>query len=68
MLKAQVNKGILKDIQQSEDFWASYQNWSEQYFKSFYDSFLKANKQIDGMESYNKVVLLLVNYYKTKEL
>ncbi len=68
ILKAEVNKGILKDIRQSEDFWISYQNWSEQYFKSFYDSFLKANKQIDGMKSYNKVVLLLVNYYKTEEL
>lgn len=67
-LKIELNKGILKDIQQSEKFWESYQNWSEKYFKTFYDSFLKANKQKDGIKSYNKVVLLLVNYYKTQEL
>jgi hypothetical protein len=67
-LKIELNKGILKDIKQSEDFWESYQNWSEKYFKTFYDSFLKANKQKDGIKSYNKVVLLLVNYYKTQEL
>lgn len=67
-LKIELNKGILKDIRQSEDFWDSYQNWSEKYFKTFYDSFLKANKQIDGIKSYNKVVLLLVNYHKTQEL
>jgi hypothetical protein len=67
-LKIELNKGVLKDIQQSEDFWKSYQNWSEKYFKTFYDSFLKANKQKDGIKSYNKVVLLLVNYYKTQEI
>ncbi|NEW78670.1 MAG: DUF3810 domain-containing protein [Gelidibacter sp.] len=68
LLKIELNKGILKDIQKSEAFWESYQNWTEKYFKTFYDSFLKANKQQDGMKSYNKVVLLLVNYYKTEEL
>ncbi len=67
-LKIEINKGILKDIRQSEAFWESYQNWSEQYFKTFYDTFLKANKQIDGMKSYNKVVVLLVNYHKKREL
>ncbi|MDP2068944.1 MAG: DUF3810 domain-containing protein [Lutibacter sp.] len=67
-LKIELNKGILKDIRQSEEFWESYQNWSEKYFKTFYDSFLKANKQKDGMKSYNKVVVLLVNYHKTNEL
>ena len=66
-LKIKMNKGILKDIQQSEAFWESYQNWSEQYFKTFYDNFLKANKQADGMKSYNKVVVLLINYHKIKE-
>ena len=67
-LKIELNKGILKDISQSEAFWESYQNWSEQYFKTFYDTFLKANNQKDGMKSYNKVVVLLINYHKNKEL
>lgn len=68
VLKIEINKGILKDIRQSEAFWESYQNWTETYFKAFYDTFLKANKQKDGIKSYNKVVSLLVNYYKTQEL
>lgn len=67
-LKIGINKGILKDIKQSEAFWESYQNWTEKYFKTFYNTFLKANKQKDGINSYNKVVSLLVNYYKTQEL
>jgi len=67
-LKVTINKGILKDIQQNQDFWKSYQNWSEKYFKNFYNSFLKANKQKDGIKGYNKLVFLLINYYKTNEL
>ncbi|MFK5957902.1 MAG: DUF3810 domain-containing protein [Lutibacter sp.] len=63
-----LNKGILKDMQQSQDFWQSYQNWSEKYFKTFYDSFLKANKQKDGIQGYSKMVSLLINYYKLETL
>jgi hypothetical protein len=68
LLKEKLNKGVLKDMQQSQDFWESYQNWSEPFFKLFYDSFLKANKQEAGIYGYNKVVLLLINYHLTKEL
>lgn len=67
-LKPLINNGILKDIQQSQDFWKSYQNWSEKYFKIFYDSFLKANQQKDGIKSYHKMVSLLINYHKTMPL
>ncbi|WP_372792923.1 DUF3810 domain-containing protein [Lutibacter sp.] len=68
VLVASLNKGIRKDLQNSQDFWASYQNWSEKYFKIFYDSFLKANMQKDGIKGYSKMVSLLINYYKTEEL
>lgn len=68
ILKNELSKGIQKDMQQSQDFWKSYQNWSEKYFKFFYDSFLKANKQKDGIKGYSKMVVLLINYYKSQEL
>ena len=67
-LKLTINKGILKDIQQSQKFWNSYQNWSEKYFKLFYDSFLKVNQQKDGIKSYHKMVSLLINYHKLTPL
>lgn len=67
-LKLTLNKGVLKDIQQSQNFWRSYQNWSEQFFKIFYDSYLKANKQKHGIDGYNKVVLLLINYHLSEEI
>ncbi len=67
-LKPLINKGILKDFKQSQDFWESYHNWSEKYFKTFYDNYLKANKQKDGIKGYNKLVTLLINYYKTEDI
>jgi len=63
-LKPLINKGILKDMQQSQKFWESYQNWTEKYFKTFYDNYLKANKQADGIKGYSKMVVLLINYHK----
>jgi len=68
LLKEKLNKGVLKDMKQTQDFWMSYQNWSEPFFKLFYDSYLKANKQKSGIEGYNKVVLLLINHHLTTKI
>ncbi|HKJ06483.1 MAG TPA: DUF3810 domain-containing protein, partial [Flavobacteriaceae bacterium] len=65
-LLSEINLGVLKDYERSAAFWQSYQNRSEKYFKWFYDSFLKLNQQEEGIESYNKMVPLLINYYKSK--
>ena len=54
--------GILKNIQETEDFWQSYQNKAEPFFKLFYDNYLKANQQKDGLQSYSNMVNLLVAY------
>ena len=67
-LMATINKGILKDLQQNQDFWELYQNWTEKYFKNFYDTYLKANQQKDGIKSYSKMLVLLINYHKTARL
>ncbi|WP_091410816.1 DUF3810 domain-containing protein [Aquimarina amphilecti] len=58
--------GIRKNYQEVNEFWMSYQNPLEPLFKSTYDTYLKANNQPKGMETYSYVVALLVNYYKDK--
>ncbi|WP_428743344.1 DUF3810 domain-containing protein [Tenacibaculum sp.] len=63
-----VNKGILKNYQNMREFWDAYQNPAEPLFKKTYSSYLKANKQDKGMESYSYVVALFVNYFETKTL
>ncbi|MEO5777613.1 MAG: DUF3810 domain-containing protein [Flavobacterium sp.] len=63
-----VNKGILKNYKESELFWEQYDTFIDKGFHAFYDQFLKANQQKDGLESYSKFVDLLINYYKEKEI
>ena len=63
-----IHPGILKNFQESEDFWKQYETPIETGFKIFYDNFLKINQQKDGLDSYSKFVDLMVNYYKTKSL
>ncbi|MDO6760115.1 DUF3810 domain-containing protein [Tamlana sp. 2_MG-2023] len=63
-----VNPGIFKNYKEVREFWELHQNPAEPLFKSFYNGFLKANKQSKGMQSYNYVVALLVNYYEKNSL
>ncbi len=58
-----INFGILKNYKEVQDFWNGYQNITEPVFKETYNSFLKANNQQGGMESYSYVVALYVNYF-----
>ncbi|MEW7279121.1 DUF3810 domain-containing protein [Aquimarina sp. 2201CG1-2-11] len=60
--------GIRKNYQLVSEFWESYENPLEPLFKSTYDSYLKANNQPEGLETYSYVVALLVNYYKTRPI
>ena len=66
-LKKTVHVGILKNYQESQDFWKQYDTFIDEGFHAFYDTFLKTNNQKDGMDSYSKFIDLMVNYYKGKE-
>lgn len=65
---SKVNTGILKNYQENQDFWQSYENPVEPVFEKTFDTFLKANNQSAGMKSYSYVVALLVNYYQNNSL
>jgi len=67
-LSETVNKGILKNYKEMRLFWENYKNPAEPLFKITYSSYLKANKQDKGMESYSYVVALMVNYFETNSL
>ncbi len=60
-----VNKGILKNYQESTDFWKKYENPFEPVFAKTFDTYLKANQQKQGIKSYNYVVGLVVAYSQT---
>ncbi len=61
-----INKGILKDYNNSYLHWKQYENPIEPYLKKGYNSYLKANKQSKGINSYSYVVDLLIAYNKNK--
>jgi hypothetical protein len=59
-----VNKGVLIDFKESSEFWDQYRNPIESLIKKGYNSYLKANKQANGIQSYNYVVDLIISYYE----
>ncbi|WP_158976128.1 DUF3810 domain-containing protein [Cellulophaga sp. L1A9] len=63
-LIAKVNAGVLQNYQELNTFWLQYENVTEPLFKAVFNSFLKVNKQEDGIKSYSKVVFLLVSYHQ----
>lgn len=60
------NAGVLKDYRESSVFWKQYQNPIEPFIKKGYNSYLKANKQSKGIQSYNYVVDLIISYANRK--
>lgn len=64
--KPTINLGIIENFKESEIFWEQYDTFIDKGFHVFYDQFLKANQQKDGIDSYSKFVDLLINYYKEK--
>ncbi|WP_212906141.1 DUF3810 domain-containing protein [Capnocytophaga stomatis] len=60
-VKGKIRYGIFENYAETRRFWQQYENKAEPIFKASYDAFLKANKQQQGIESYNLVVGLLIN-------
>lgn len=59
---SKINKGIRKELKDNYDFWKQFENPIEPYLKKGYNSYLKANNQAKGIESYSYVVDLLIAY------
>ena len=65
-LSKKVHKGIRKDLYNTHLFWKQFENPIEPYLKKGYNSYLKANNQTKGIDSYSYVVDLLIAYFKQK--
>lgn len=63
-LLSKLNGGVKLNFQEMSAFWNQYENPLEPVFKSIFNSFLKANNQAQGIQSYNAVVSLLIAYHK----
>ena len=63
-----LNPGILESYKEISRFWNQYKNPLEPIIKKSYDSYLKANGQSMGIESYDGMVGLVVGYLKKNNL
>ncbi|MCC9043731.1 DUF3810 domain-containing protein [Myroides sp. M-43] len=57
-----IRPGVKQNLNENIVFWSEYKNFTDTFFKVFYNSFLKLNNQKEGLQSYNKFVDLLINY------
>ena len=64
ILYSQLNPGIHKNIKQTREFWNKYDNPFEYLFEKSYDTYLKAQGQKQGIESYNQMVAYLIEYHQ----
>jgi hypothetical protein len=67
-LKERISVPVKQDMKTDRAYWLRYQNQIGYITGLFYDQFLKANKQPDGLRSYNRMINLTLAYYKKKTL
>ncbi|MBM3401377.1 MAG: DUF3810 domain-containing protein [Bacteroidetes bacterium] len=65
-LKNRISEPFLADLKNEKAYWEKYSGLTRRFTNIFYDSYLKANKQPDGLKSYNRMILLTMAYYKKK--
>lgn len=65
-LREQLPAEVEVDLQLNREFWAKYDGRIAEVSNRVNDTYLKANGQKDGVESYNRMVDLIVAYYKMK--
>ena len=63
-LRDGLNPGVRANFRELQEFWKAFQNPLEPVFKSIFNSYLQVNRQKDGIRSYNRVVSLMVSYYR----
>ncbi|MDP3466859.1 MAG: DUF3810 domain-containing protein [Daejeonella sp.] len=65
-LKSRISESFLADLNNERAYWEEYRGMTRKFSNIFYDNYLKANKQPDGMKSYNRMIILTMAYYKKK--
>jgi hypothetical protein len=65
-LTAKYSEGVKRDLQSNSDFWKQFEGPVEEMQERINDSYLKSNKQADGIYSYGRMVDLLLAEYRSK--
>jgi hypothetical protein len=65
-MKTRYSPAVISDIKADRAYWLRYQNKLSKVSGLFYDQFLKANKQPEGLRTYNRMIILTMGWYKTR--
>lgn len=60
IIQADYPPGLIRDLKANHDFWQSFSGPVEQLSERMNDAYLKANRQVDGVQSYGRMVDLLL--------
>jgi hypothetical protein len=63
-LRPRISPAVINDFKTERKYWLSYQSKIDVISGFFYDKFLKANNQPQGLGTYNRMVLLVMALYK----
>jgi hypothetical protein len=67
-LRKNISPPVLNDFKTEREYWISYQGRLGVLSSLFYDDFLKANNQPQGLNTYNQMVRLVMGWYKKNGL
>jgi hypothetical protein len=63
-LRPRISAAVHNDFKAEREYWLAYQNRADILSSIFYDKFLKANNQPQGLNTYNRMVLLVMALHK----
>lgn len=63
-LRKRISPIVLNDYKTERAYWLSYEGKVEVVTSFFYDNFLKANNQPQGLRTYNQMIWLVMGWYR----
>jgi hypothetical protein len=67
-LRKNISQPVMADFKTEREYWQSYESKLGVLSSLFYDDFLKANNQPQGLNTYNQMVILVMGWYKKNNL
>ncbi|NLZ38756.1 MAG: DUF3810 domain-containing protein [Firmicutes bacterium] len=67
LLQEEYGEGLQRDLLHRRKFWQLYEGPLEEISREINDTYLKANRQADGIQSYGRMVDLLLAAYREKQ-
>jgi len=67
-LRKRISPIVLNDFRSERDYWMLYEGKIDAVSGFFYDNFLKANNQPQGLRTYNQMIWLVMGWYRKNKL